>query len=183
MRIRDEQRERVIAALAAHLLATGLREASLRPLARAAGVSDRMLLYYFRDKADLLGAVIGRLADGFAAGLEAALPATPMPPEHLLLAASRLVRSPAMQPSMRLWLDIATFAARGEVPFPDLAARILDQFMTWLEDRIDRPPGPERRQQAALLLAVIDGLALFDMAGGHGQAQAAEGAIKAMRFL
>jgi len=182
MRIRQVQRERVITALVAHLLANGLSQTSVRPMAAAAGISDRMLLYYFRDKADVLRCVIGRIADGFAEGLDAALPATPMPPEALLAAASRLVRSPAMQPSMRLWLDIAAAAARQQPPFPDIAQRILDQFMTWLEARIDCPPGPQRRQQAALLLAVIDGLALFDMAGGSEQAAAAEQAVNALRF-
>ncbi|MFY8208820.1 MAG: TetR/AcrR family transcriptional regulator, partial [Caulobacter sp.] len=49
MNVRDEQRARVIAVLADHLLATGLSQASLRQLAAAAGVSDRMLLYYFAD--------------------------------------------------------------------------------------------------------------------------------------
>jgi AcrR family transcriptional regulator len=183
MGIRDEQRERVITALAAHLLATGLAQTSLRPLAKAAGVSDRMLLYYFRDKADLLACVIGRIVDGFARGLDSGLPATPMPPEQLLVAASRLVRSPAMQPSMRLWLDIAAAAARQEAPFAAIAGRIMDQFLDWLEARIDRPAGTERRQQAALLLAVIDGLVLFDMAGGGAQALAAEQAIDTVRFL
>lgn len=183
MRIRDEQRERVITALVAHLLATGLTQTSLRALAAAAGISDRMLLYYFTDKAEVLTAVTGRIADGFADGLDAALPPTPMPPEQLLLAASRLVRSPAMQPSMRLWLDIAAAAARAEAPFPAIAQRILDQFMAWLDARIDRPPGPERQQQAALLLAVIDGLALFDSAGGEAQATAAEQAVDRVRFL
>ncbi|OSZ67077.1 TetR family transcriptional regulator [Sphingomonas sp. IBVSS1] len=182
MRIRQEQRERVIAALSAHLLATGLAQTSLRPLAAAAGISDRMLLYYFRDKADVLGTVIGRIADGFAEGLDAALPAEPMPPERLLVAASLLVRSPAMQPSMRLWLDIAAAAARQEPPFPAIASQILDQFMAWLEARMDRPASAERRQLAALLLAVIDGLALFDMAGGTAQADAATAALARLRF-
>lgn len=183
MRIRQEQRERVIKALTAHLLATGLAETSVRPLAAAAGVSDRMLLYYFRDKVDVLATVIGRIADEFAATLDVALPAVPMAPEQLLIAASQLVRSPEMQPSMRLWLDIAAAAARGQPPYPAIATSILDQFMAWLEARIDRPPGPQRRQQAALLLAVIDGLALFDMAGGGPQADAAEAALAGMKLL
>ncbi len=182
MRIRAAQRERVIGALAAHLLANGLGQTSLRPLAAAAGISDRMLLYYFRDKEDVLTSVIGRIADGFAHGLDAALPATPLPPEALLIAASRLVRSPAMAPSMRLWLDIAAAAARREAPFPAIAQSILAQFMAWLDARIDRPPGPERQQLAALLLAVIDGLALFDMAGGSAQAAAAEAALAGVRL-
>ena len=51
---RDEQRERVIGALTGHLLRTGLSQSSLRQLAAAAEVSDRMLLYYFVDKAEVL---------------------------------------------------------------------------------------------------------------------------------
>jgi AcrR family transcriptional regulator len=183
MRIRDEQRERVITALAAHLLATGLSQTSLRPLAAAAGISDRMLLYYFHDKADVLACVIGRIADGFAAALAGALPATPLPPGDLLVAATRLVRSTAVQPSMRLWLDIAAAAGRQEPPYPAIAAQILDQFMAWLEARLDMPAGPQRRQQAALLLAIIDGLALFDMAGGQVQADAAVAALVDVRFM
>lgn len=183
MRIRAEQRERVIEALVAHLLATGLGQTSLRALAAAAGISDRMLLYYFTDKADVMACVIGRIADGFAAGLEAALPAQPMAPEQLLAAASQLVRSPAMQPSMRLWLDIVAAAARQEAPFPAISARILDQFLDWLDARIDRPPGPQRRQLAALVLAVIDGLALFDTSGSGDQADAATAALSGVKFL
>ncbi|MFN9375915.1 MAG: hypothetical protein ACK564_02585 [Novosphingobium sp.] len=44
MSIRDAQREAVIERLAGHLLAHGLARTSLRQLAQAAGVSDRMLL-------------------------------------------------------------------------------------------------------------------------------------------
>ncbi|WP_164157515.1 TetR/AcrR family transcriptional regulator [Sandarakinorhabdus rubra] len=183
MGIREDQRERVVEALAAHLLANGLAQTSLRPLAAAAGVSDRMLLYYFRDKADVLEQVIGRLADAIAVGLDTALPAQPLPPAQLMLAASELVRSPAMQPSMRLWIDIVAAAARGQAPFPALARRILDQFMAFLDARIDAPPGPERRQQAALVMALIDGIALFDMVGDSALAEAAQAALPSGEFL
>ena len=62
MGIRDEQRERVVERLSGHLLATGLAQVSLRQLATAAGVSDRMLLYYFDDKAEVLSASLQRIA-------------------------------------------------------------------------------------------------------------------------
>lgn len=179
---REEQRERVIEALAAHLLDNGLAHTSLRTLAAAAGISDRMLLYYFRDKADLMACVIGRLADGFAAGLDAALPADPLPPHELLCVASELARSPAMRPSMRLWLEIGAAAARNEAPFPAIAAQILDQFLGWLDARIAGPPGPERQRQAALMLALIDGIALFDLVGGQGPAATAQAALANLRL-
>ena len=46
MTTREEQRQLVIERLSRHLLDVGLAQASLRQLAAAAGVSDRMLLYY-----------------------------------------------------------------------------------------------------------------------------------------
>jgi AcrR family transcriptional regulator len=45
MSTRDEQRDKVVERLAGHLLEHGLARTSLRQLAAAAGVSDRMLLY------------------------------------------------------------------------------------------------------------------------------------------
>ncbi len=183
MKKRDAQRERVIQALAAHFSANGLVDTGLRSLAAAAGISDRMLLYYFRDKADVMACVIGRLADDFAAALDTALSPDPLPPERLLLVASDLVLSPAMQPSMRLWLQIAAAASRQESPFPAIAKQIVEQFIAWLDARIDRPAGPERRRQAALLLAVIDGVSLVDMSGGGALTAEARAALIDVRFM
>lgn len=43
--------------LAAHVLRHGLGSASLRPLAKAAGTSDRMLIYHFGSKDALVAAL------------------------------------------------------------------------------------------------------------------------------
>jgi len=60
MTIREEQRRRVTERLAGRLLATGLSRTSVRQLAAAAaaaaGVSYRMLLYDFKDKAEVIAA-------------------------------------------------------------------------------------------------------------------------------
>ena len=47
-------KETLLPLLAGHVLAHGLGEASLRPLAKAAGTSDRMLLYHFGTKEALI---------------------------------------------------------------------------------------------------------------------------------
>ncbi|MFZ9395925.1 MAG: TetR family transcriptional regulator, partial [Erythrobacter sp.] len=47
-------REILLPRLAAHVLAHGLAGASLRPLARAAGTSARMLIYHFGSKERLI---------------------------------------------------------------------------------------------------------------------------------
>jgi AcrR family transcriptional regulator len=43
------RRAEIIQRLTDYVLAEGLSAASLRPLAKAAGTSDRLLLYYFND--------------------------------------------------------------------------------------------------------------------------------------
>ena len=79
MKARDEQRRHVIERVAEHLLRTGLAEASLRQLAAAAGVSDRMLLYYFDDKTEVMSAAMGRIAADMVGRLEEAIPPARLP--------------------------------------------------------------------------------------------------------
>jgi len=70
MAVRAVQRQVVTERLAGHLLASGLSRTSVRQLAAAAQVSDRMLLYYFRDKAEALG---GQVTAGFLSWIETRL--------------------------------------------------------------------------------------------------------------
>ena len=59
---KDQQRAQAAQRLKQHLLETGLSQSSLRQLAAAAGISDRMLLYYFDDKSDALNEAFGLIA-------------------------------------------------------------------------------------------------------------------------
>src|SRR6478752_6751042 len=63
----------------------GLIGLSLRPLARSLGTSDRMLLYHFRDKDDLVATVLQIANDRSIAGIGALppSPATCGPPASL----------------------------------------------------------------------------------------------------
>ncbi|MCA3736058.1 MAG: TetR family transcriptional regulator [Phenylobacterium sp.] len=100
MTVRAAQRQVVTERLAEHLLATGLARTSVRQLAAAAGVSDRMLLYYFRDKAEALGEAMGHVVAQLGGRLEAALPAgARMPPERRVQRQSR--RQPTQAPRSR----------------------------------------------------------------------------------
>lgn len=167
MNVRDEQRDRVVEALAAHLLRTGLAQASLRQLAAAAGVSDRMLLYYFSDKAEVLALAMERLAGDMALRLATALPEGERLSQTALTArAARLVVDETFRPFMRLWIEAVAAAARGEVPFVDIAARIGEGFLVWLEDRLDPATTVDPAGTAAAILALLDGLALLEVCVG-----------------
>ena len=58
-----ERREQLLDKVADHLLVAGIAGSSLRPLAEAVGLSDRMLLYYFKDKEDVIAGGLARVAE------------------------------------------------------------------------------------------------------------------------
>lgn len=148
--------------MADHLLAYGLEGASLRPLAAAAGTSDRMLLYYFADKDELLRETLAHVAARMSGLLEQAGAGDPKPYAALLAEVAGAIRTPAAQPYMHLWLDLAAAAARGREPHRSVAGGIADGFLAWLAQRLLVADEADREWQAALLLATVDGLALLD---------------------
>lgn len=163
--VRQTRREAAIDLLADHLLAEGLSGSNLRALAAAAGTSDRMLLYYFASKDDLLTAALERIAARMSAMLDAALPAEArLPPEDLLRALWPALESPDLRPFMRLWLELAAGSARGEQPHKDVAGRIIDGFVAWVAAHLDVRED-QRAPAAARLLATVDGLLLLDAVG------------------
>lgn len=161
---RHQQRERVLTRLADHLLATGLSQASLRELARAGGVSDRMLLYYFADKAEVLAEACAQVAARIANQLEATFPpGTRLPAREMMREAARMTTGGDMRPFMRLWVEIVAAAARGEAPFVGIAAALLDGFLGWAQAHLEVGPDEDVEAEAALVIATIDGLALIDI--------------------
>jgi len=181
MNVRDDRREAALERMADHLLLHGLAGASLRPLAAAAGTSDRMLLYYFKDKDELLTATLGRVMERLARLLDGAGGrAGPKPFTTLLFEIRAVFRSPALQPYMRLWIELAASAARNEAPYRAIAGQIADGFLAWTASRLQVERETDRTPLAALLLATVDGLALLDAVGRGTMADTAATALSAV---
>jgi AcrR family transcriptional regulator len=174
MSVREKQRRVVASRLAEYILEHGLAATSLRQLAKAAGVSDRMLLYYFADKAEVLWESLSQITEGLITVLDAAVPDRRFDLDTLLAKALQLTRSAEVRPSMRLWLEIIAAAAKNEEPFPKLAAEILNRFLDWLDQRLAIPDDAKRSEAAARILATIDGIALFDLVGREDLARSAQ---------
>jgi AcrR family transcriptional regulator len=176
MSIREERRAAALARMGEHLLREGLAGASLRALAHAAGTSDRMLLYYFADKDEILTATLEHVAAELAGLLDSAV-AAPRPYPALLAECAAAFHRPDFQPFMWLWLEIAAAAARGQEPHRAIAGRIADGFLAWGEARLEEADPAQRAAQAALLLATVDGLALLQAVGRAGPAAEALTAV------
>lgn len=170
----EARRAALLDALAGHVLVHGLGAASLVDLARAADTSDRMLLYYFKDKASLMAAVLGHIAAQFTAGLEAARLPAPVPEEVLRRHLAALVLAEASRPFLCLWLEIVAAAARGDAATADSARQIGQGYLDWIAPQLDLP-GPEARDAAARLLTEVEGLMLLEGIGLGAEARRGAG--------
>lgn len=160
----DARREEMLEKLADHVLAHGLQGASLRPLAAAAGTSDRMLLHYFANKEELLTAILTLVNRRQVAMLDAAQ-AKDIPFESLLHLLAGMLKDPQVQPYLRLWLELAALAAGGEEPHRTVARKIGDDFYTWIAAALHVEREEDRQPMASLALVTLEGLVLLDALG------------------
>lgn len=93
-------------------------------------------------------------------------------PDVLLRTVWSLARHPDVQPVLRLYVEILGQAAAQVAPFPAVARRVAQQWLEWVQDRLDAPDD-ERQDAAAALLATVDGLLVLDLSVGSDVADRA----------
>jgi AcrR family transcriptional regulator len=168
MSLKQQKRDDMLDRMVEHVLAHGLGGASLRPLAAAAGTSDRMLLYYFTDKDEIILAIFGAIALRFGAMLMQAVPDR-QPSDALTLRADlyRVFRTDAARPFIQVYLELCVAASRGEQPHRLVAAQLARASIAWAGEQLNCADD-ERERLAALTLATVDGLWLLDAIGVEG---------------
>ena len=171
----DDRRCLILDRLADHVLARGLIASSLRPLAKAAQTSDRMLLYYFADKAEIVAATLERVAARMVALLSAHAAPAPLPFDLLLPRIAGTLGDDAFWPYMRVWLEIASRAAGGDPFYWATGEAIGRGFLAWGGAQIACDE-TEREVQAARLLVMIEGMVLLKSIGLEREAWAGMGA-------
>jgi AcrR family transcriptional regulator len=159
-----DRRDAILDRLADHVLAEGLAAASLRPLARAVGTSDRMLLYYFKDKAAIITAVIERVSTRLALLLAARRAARPLALDDLRRELLAILFADDLWPYMRLWLEIASMAARDPF-YRQVGESIARGFLAWGAAQLDAATPAERAADAAKLLVMTEGAVLLRSVG------------------
>lgn len=150
------------------MLEHGLGGASLRPLARAAGTSDRMLIYHFGNKVTLITELLGYIADLYSGALDAALGAQrPRTRQECLTRIIAEGRKPAMQAFLVLWWDIVAGSARGLPGYREAAEQMMTRQLAWLEAQMPEDD-PDPAGGARYLMTLIEG-ALMLGAVGHAR--------------
>lgn len=154
-------KDALLSALASHVLMHGLNTASLRPMAAAAGTSDRMLIYHFGSKDALMSELLGFLATRMAEALDMALPPRRAESEATLVRdIVALMRSDPFRPYIRVWLDIISASAQGSDAHRAAGHGIIGTFLEWIAKR-----HPDGERGAPFALTLIEGTLVMDALG------------------
>lgn len=170
--LREHRRDAVLEPIVDYMLAEGLSNTSLRALAAAANTSDRMLLYYFTDKNDLMVCAFECYVQRLSARLSDMLPTGRQPFDLLLERMWKLLKAPEYEPYLRIWYDALGHASQGEELYRSMTNRVINVWLEYFEERLDAPP-PSRRDQVAALVAAACGLVMMRYIGRADEADVA----------
>jgi AcrR family transcriptional regulator len=163
--ISDTRRAEVLRRLTDYVLAEGLSAASLRPLAKAAGTSDRMLLYYFKDKTAIIAAVLQQISERLVGMLGARMAAEPLPLDVLRRNIANTIFVDEFWPYMRIWLEVASCAAMGDPFYRTVGGQIGRGFFEWGKIQLASEDETQRDSDAARLLVSIEGMLFLKSLG------------------
>jgi len=149
----EKRRQEIVAAAAAHLIEHGFQSSGLRAIAKSSGVSDRMIMYYFDTKDDLVSAALEMIGEGLAAGMESAVPEGNVTPNQILEALSQTMQSDEVQAIMRLWFEIIGLSMRGQEPYRKTATLLL----TRSEEQIRGKLRSDQKHRAREVLDTLEG--------------------------
>lgn len=148
----------------------GLGQLTFRKVADRLGISDRMVVYYFPAKKDLIQAVVEVLAARLQALLASAFGDEPLSVSELLRRAWPVLAAPSSDQLFALSFEVIGLTSVKVQPFAELGPLLVDAWVGWLVPRID---STDPVSDALGVVAVLDGLLLLRQISGPAAADAA----------
>jgi AcrR family transcriptional regulator len=182
----EAERDRLLRLTVDYVLEHGVAEMTLRSLGRTIGTNNRMLLYYFGSKEQLIGQALNAASQRFPA-FTAAMTALEDPAAPLverLLAAWRGIAMPENLPFLRLFFEIFGQAAHNPGRFDDFLARVGHDWTNQVSGalRAEGVPQADAGGLAREIVAVWRGLQFDLLSTGDATAVAASYATTAAAF-
>ncbi len=144
------RRDTLTAAATDFVLEHGLIGLSLRPLAAAVGTSDRMLLYHFGTKDDLVAAVLRESNDRSIADVRA-LPGTGSLREEVL-GLWRAMTTGRLERCQRVYVEAAALGLLGREPYASVVREANTAWARVLADRLAAAGEPAGRVERCVTL-------------------------------
>lgn len=162
------------------VLRDGIAGLTYRKVADELSCSDRMVVYYFPAKNDLIMAAVVSLSQEMQRLLEKAFGNERRLAGELVEIAWPVLTKKSGDQIFKVFLEVIGLSASGVEPFKQIAPAILEGWVTWLSPRVQAGTERLRRQQALAVMAQIDGLLLIRHTLG---AKAANDAFSSFRNL
>ncbi len=139
----ETRRDALLAACTDHVLAAGLIGLSLRPLAKAVGTSDRMLIYHFGSRDGLVAAIIDDSTARSVAYLRGL--AAPRTVRAGVLRLWRAYTEPPLYACNLIYVQAAASGYLGEEPYRAAVRRSNAQWEAAMRDWFERCGAPAAR--------------------------------------
>jgi AcrR family transcriptional regulator len=150
----------------------GLSQLTFGRVASGLGISDRIVVYYFPTKDDLVGEVLVAIGAQLQATLAPSFSSPATDHLELVLTAWPILAQPAADPVFALFFEAGGLAAVGREPYRTLVPQLIDGWITWASTFISGAPA-RRRSEAEAAIATIDGLLLLRQLAGPDAAERA----------
>ncbi len=155
----ENRRLEIIAAAATHLVDHGFQNSGLRAIAKSAGISDRMIMYYFETKEELVSEALSLIGESLADGMDKSVPNGNLSPRQLLDELSDALKSEEVQAALRLWFEIVGLAMRGQQPYQKTAALLLLRS----QEQIRKKLRSDQKHRAREVLSTLEGQMMIDL--------------------
>jgi AcrR family transcriptional regulator len=170
----------ILEAAVAAVFDDGLSQLSFGNVARRLGISDRVVVYYFPSKDDLIGEVLVAVGEQLQAALAPAFAKPAADHVEMLRVAWPVLARPEVDPVFALFFEASGLAATGREPYRTLVGELMQGWTLWVQSLLAGTPA-QRRAEATAAMATIDGLLLMRQVVGSEAADVAARRIVRMR--
>ena len=150
----------------------GLSQLTFGRLAKRLGISDRIIVYYFPTKDDLIAQVMGAVGLRLQQTLADAFVSSAADHSELARTAWPVLARPEADPVFAIFFEANGLAAAGREPYRSVVTQLVEAWIEWLATFFDGTPD-ERRTEAEATIALVDGLLLLRQLSGSDAAERA----------
>ena len=143
----------------------GLSQLTFGRVAKRLGISDRIVVYYFPTKDDLIGEVLYAMGAELQATLAPTLTTPAADHLELLRTVWPILAQVESDPVFALFFEAGGLAAAGREPFRTLVPQLMQAWIEWAAEFVEGTR-TRRRAEAEAAIAMLDGLLLVRQLAG-----------------
>ena len=173
-------KEEILSGALAAAFDDGLSQLTFGRIAKRLGISDRIVVYYFPTKDDLIEEVLFAMGTQLQETLAPTFSSPAADHLELLRSAWPILARPHADPVFALFFEAAGLAATGLEPYRRLVPRLVQAWIDWAAEFVRGTPS-RRRTEAETAVAILDGLLLLRQLAGPAAANRAAKRLGALR--